>query len=498
MLNFMQIKLLIPGDVIELDFGIDGVVIHANSNIDSWPILFRITQSKEVFTYGIYSGPGKPKNSDSLVRYFVNDFQQLCVCGFMFNNRKIKVHSRAFVCDGPGKALVLETKYPNGMLGCLKCRVQGRSINRRMVFADCYAAQRTNEDFRARSDPLHHRNLESLIIEQLEIDIAQDFVADSMHAVHLGVSKLTLKTSIETKGKPYTFSKATIESINNFLKNVKWASEFNRKLRPLDFLHKYKATECKNWLMYAGIVILENEVNDLYYEHFRKLFIAIRILSDKEMVSANIDLARDLIIDYINDFGDLYENFLVGYNVHNLLHLPDDCEYFDSDLGALNAYSFENENMSFKRMVKTGNNTLQQIGNRISEKLSLRENAKVIKDEIVYPNISYMPGLKIYRVNFQNFSVCTKEEESFCLVGDKIFQILQILNDETILVKGNFLKNLEPVFTAPIDSRKMNLYKCRKLVYEAKNPVIISAKEIKCKFQFFQHNNFYIFIKIIA
>lgn len=57
-----------------------------------------------------------------------------------------------------------------------------------MSFPYIDAPKRTDESFRERSDPAHHK--ESTPFEELNIDMITSFpIADDLHLLHLGVTK---------------------------------------------------------------------------------------------------------------------------------------------------------------------------------------------------------------------------------------------------------------------------------------------------------------------
>lgn len=56
----------------------------------------------------------------------------------------------------------------------------------------------------------------------------------------------------------------------------------------------------------------------------------------------------------------LYGSENVSHNIHNLLHICDDVEYFDL-LDSFSAFPFENHMQYFKKFVRKGEKPLEQI-----------------------------------------------------------------------------------------------------------------------------------------
>ena len=67
------------------------------------------------------------------------------------------------------------------------------------------------------------------------------------------------------------------------------------------------------------------------------LHIAIRILSCNEKVKEeeNIQYANKLFIRFVQQFPTIYGDKFVSYNIHNLIHLADDCKR----LGVMETFS---------------------------------------------------------------------------------------------------------------------------------------------------------------
>ncbi len=91
-----------------------------------------------------------------------------------------------------------------------------------------------------------------------------------------------------------------------------------------------------------------------------------------------------LMVFYVNLYTSvkffLYEKELVVYNVHGLVHLPDDVKKF-GPLDTFSAFPFENFVGQLKRLVREPQGTLQQVV-RILRLLEKRNLDIPIKREI--------------------------------------------------------------------------------------------------------------------
>lgn len=78
----------------------------------------------------------------------------------------------------------------NGSHGCSKCEAIGKfsHLSKTVVFTDMNADARTNEKFRAKTDPQHHKGETPLT--ELPIDMVLQFpVGDELHLLHLGLTR---------------------------------------------------------------------------------------------------------------------------------------------------------------------------------------------------------------------------------------------------------------------------------------------------------------------
>jgi hypothetical protein len=77
--------------------------------------------------------------------------------------------------------------------------------------------------------------------------------------------------------------------------------------------------------------------------------------------------ARELITHFVQRCEAIYGNTFVVYNVHNLLHLPDDAEFFKTSLNDISCFPFKNYMQQLKRLVRNAQNPLVQVVKRLEE-----------------------------------------------------------------------------------------------------------------------------------
>lgn len=232
------------------------------------------------------------------------------------------------------------------MEGCQKCNISGQYMNNRMSFPYTDCPKRTDRDFRNRTVPAHHK--ENSIIEDLPIDMINEFVtSDDLHHLHLGVMKkcMLMWKDGENNFKP-KWKDCDITKLNDLLKAVDHDMPFDIhcSVRNLNCLKFWKATEFRTFLLYIGIVVLKDFLEEDKYAHFLKLYCAVTLVSTDKYLNRNrerISNLGQLFNEYIVDYIDLYRKEYISSNIHNLSHIVDDVLRF-GNLTKISSYAFEN------------------------------------------------------------------------------------------------------------------------------------------------------------
>ena len=143
-------------------------------------------------------------------------------------------------------------------------------------------------------------------------------------------------------------------------------SEFARQPRSLEELRRWKATEFRHFLLYTGPVVLKGVINDNIYVHFLAFSVAISIFLNKHKITdpTNIAYAKDLLTFFEKKAPEFYGKKILVYNVHNLIHLHQDVEYF-GETDAYSTFPFENHLQVLKRYVRNSRNPISQIVKKI-------------------------------------------------------------------------------------------------------------------------------------
>ena len=78
-------------------------------------------------------------------------------------------------------------------------------------------------------------------------------------------------------------------------------------------------------------------------------------------------MQKKLAIYFVQKSIELHALSFCTYNVHNLIHLHEDVEYFKKDLHSISCFNFENYLQALKKYVRQSTNPAAQVVKRIKE-----------------------------------------------------------------------------------------------------------------------------------
>ena len=358
-----------------LDFNIDGVPIYKSSSISFWPILCSAKQGLQrsgtaaPFIVAIYCGEKKP-DIDLYLNTFCEEMTMLMVNGTKISGTLFTVQIRVFIADAPARSFIKQIIGHTGYGACERCEIKGEmqkhGKGRSISFNSFDQPKRTDASFREKRDPRHHKGTSPL--EQLDVNMVDQFVLDYMHCVNLGVMRRLL--NFWTNTIPFKMSSAAKQNVNSQLTMIRKyiPREFNRLPRDLSHLDRFKATEFRTVLLYIGVICFQTSLPSSMYEHFLLLFTSMRILCDEDMSRDTdiLDYAEKLCIKFVKQFSKIYKNTSVVFNIHCLLHIVDDVRRFGA-LDSISAFPYETMLGKMKRRIRSSNKPLEQICKRLSE-----------------------------------------------------------------------------------------------------------------------------------
>lgn len=242
-------------------------------------------------------------------------------------------------------------------------------------------------------------------------------------------------------------------------------SDFHRALRSLELLKYWKGLEFRSMLLYVGIVVLKEAVDEEEYIHFLTFSLAARICSCNFYKKFQ-PLASKMFEEYVHKYIDIYGRDSIGSNVHNAIHIVEDMQSLNvSNLSEISTYRYENSLRLLGLWVKNYSLPLEQVSRRLIEASETQEpitfNPKPFKP-FVEINSSH-ENVKVYRKITINSNVMLTQnkigDQWFLSRSNDIVKISHIIETDAVFKLYGFkITSKEPFFLKPIDSTKFHIY----------------------------------------
>lgn len=255
------------------------------------------------------------------------------------------------------------------------------------------------------------------------------------------------------------------DSVNKYL-----PSDIHRKIRSLDNIKRWKGSEFRTFLLYVGVVVLRDVLPTNEYTHFLKLNTAVTICSTN-VYKRYLPKARDLFLEYIEEYIEIFGAHSVSSNFHNLCHVVDDVERF-GELHGISTYQFENELHHIKLLLKQCNKPLEQIARRLGERsVSKTYNPSMkFEIEVKYPfTLTHSSQSTAFKqILYKNNCVLSNRNDSekncwFLFDENGGVHIAKfshsVFKQGAYFIYGSPLENIESFFSTPFDSRHLFMFK---------------------------------------
>lgn len=240
--------------------------------------------------------------------------------------------------------------------------------------------------------------------------------------------------------------------------------EIHRSIRGLDHMKFWKGTEFRSFLLYYGMVLLRKYLVEDEYMNFLRLCCATSICYI-DAYEPYRELAQKWFDDYIEGCINLYGEYSISSNVHNLTHLVNDVKQCGS-LQDISAYQFENLLQTIKLKIKQKNMPLEQVTRRLIE-LSQNHNTMIRPtEEKKHAQVKYpysLNGNQVFKeVAFSNFVLSNrKHSDSWFLTNSRDIVFMKyatFIDSENIFIFGTTLKSKINYFFFPISSTHLDIY----------------------------------------
>ena len=248
-----------------------------------------------------------------------------------------------------------------------------------------------------------------------------------MHCCLLGVMRKLLNLWICRSPSRYKLSNRQIAEIDSRMYDIAKSipSMFSRKPRSLKEVDRWKATEFRLFLLYIGKIVLKKILEKKYYKHFLIFNHAIALLVSNDHSSniVKINFSKRLLVYFVEKGITLYGDSFPVYNVHALLHLPEDA-ILNGSLENCSAFRFENYLHILKNKVKSTKMPIVELVNKIYQDLTLKNDIKIKKYKLKYPNNCFFYTNKVYEV-IENDNCINVDYTIFsrCRVYNKLYPL---------------------------------------------------------------------------
>lgn len=379
------------GDV-SLLWNCDGVPVFNSSFNCLWPIRCVINELpaevrfKHVLLAGIWFGRGKPEMT-TFLNQFVQDIKKINLNGIIWkdphtgNHNISRVFPIACTCDAVAKCLLQGIHQFNGSYGCGCCLNEGLVVAKGRGFTRVYdsvpAELRTHEQLikcgEQAIDKQEHvfgvKTISPLILLNsygFGFDIIKSFPIDYMHAVLLGVTKAFLDLWLNSKyhESPWYIGKSK-HKIDQKLLSLTPPSDIPRVPRSVDSAPKWKAAECRSWLLFYSLPVLNSILPNIYLKHWLYLVNSIFLLLKDSVSEKDLTCASQNINKFVNQVKQLYGITHMSYNIHQLTHLEFSVR-LHGPLWCNSAFSFEGHNQKLTKFCHGTQSVPQQIAFRFS------------------------------------------------------------------------------------------------------------------------------------
>lgn len=477
-----------------LDINIDGVSLFRSSCTSYWVILAsaRCIKNSE-YVVGLYYGPSKPADVYEFLEDVITDLKELARSPTINENQSVKAKLGLICCDRPARSYVKCIKSHNGYYGCDRCTIKG-DWQGTLCFTEINCERRSDISFRARTQREHHKGISPF--EALEnVDMVNDFPQDCMHVVCCGV---TMRILDYLRSGPNTCRLSTndMKKFDCVMASLRHSvpQDFSRKPRSLQHLKLWKATELYLLTVYLSFIIFPKlfPANSAVLETLMTYCTTVFL-----MCSNHVVLHEELqtFLCRLNDlFPRVFTKSFCTYNVHAIVHLSED--YFRiGNIMSFSVFRFENFLRFLKKTVRSPYLPLQQAINRIHEGGQFLGHLSYSNSEEQKLKHGFVSnGQMRYRTLIFNSTILkSKSKDGYVLTKcGKVIKIAyfyrNVNRENQIFFCGRALRSLSNMFTSPIDSGRLCIFKAQNLEYASS---CFNVRNIKLKMMVHHDGHFF-------
>lgn len=477
---------------VRLFFNIDGIPLTDSGDKEFWPILGML-EGKQPLIIGLFCGTGKPVPVKKFLDPLVEDIILLKSSNeIMVGDKSLTINVAGIICDAPARSFIKGTISHNGQYACDRCHVKGEQHEHTMTYIRTNESRRTVQEFIQFIDADEDEKLamDESIVKHIRsptslvhaLDVVEDLPLDYMHLVCLGVIRrmlvfLTSKIPVKLSRNSRTTINASIEQT---AKNS--PIEVTRKPRTLNHLDKFKAVEFRFFLLYIGPIVLKGSMPTEQYQHFLLLHTSMKILCSDKVSHEELEEVNGYLEAFVQHCSKFYGRRFITYNVHSVIHLPDDYIRF-GNIESVSAFPFESHLGFIKRYLRSPNRPLAQVRNRIHEQIPLiKTNRPTGERSGIRLSRFDRSTEKYYKICLPNNCSLSSDRNNRTFVGkDRITYIFNSAEKEEndVYIFCHQVLTIDDFFTYPKPSRMIKIYLLKRISSEVTK---ISARDIlkKC------------------
>lgn len=378
---YSGIRELMQKNVLSLMINTDGISLKKSGFDSVWPIQLicnflppKIRYLNEnILCVAFYCQKHKPDMLEFFEPFAV-EIDELQSIGFVFRENVFRTTITSAIFDLPAKSSFQQLIQFNGYSACGYCFHKGELTGKgvRYTWQNECSSKRTNESFILAMENVSQNGLEmvdgvkgvSAAVSFDNFDMVKSFGLDYMHNVCLGVMKAMHKFWLQPKYKQDSYICSKLQKrLNQRITSIKPCTFISRLPRSLNCISKYKASEFRSLLLYYLPVALRGIQKKKYLDHFLLLSGSIYQLLGTNISNEDIVVAENNLRKFVEQYEEFYGKENMTMNVHLLTHMV----FCVKNLGPLwtqSMYSFESNNATFSRYVKSTSDALAELSVR--------------------------------------------------------------------------------------------------------------------------------------
>lgn len=333
-----------PRQLVSLVYHIDGAPAVKSKSMNLWPMQCFIVELPPRLRYcfsnilfcGLSCGAKKPDLKVFQER-FANELEEIQGCQVVVQGNctqipieRISLHGH--LADLVAKAPSMCMNQYNGKCGCSICLHPGERIQQGRGNVRVYPYTNQPPPLRTHAQTLLHAataertgkpffGVKGVSPLLRVLNVPDQVLLDYMHLVLAGEFLRRLNIWLNHQHDNGFLSEFK-EEVDQAMLVVRFPHDFNRKLRPISELKRWKDRELQNLFLHTSLPILKPYLPSKYFQHFSLLVTAIRLLTNDIITDADIDIAELLLRSYSRIMASLYGQTEETYTCHALLHLP--------------------------------------------------------------------------------------------------------------------------------------------------------------------------------